>query len=150
MSNKVEIKQINLAKRLTAWDSLRLDLINSKEATIALLQEPYLKKGFKMPYIKGYQAVYDSESRTRPRAVILIHNSLEYTTIPSLIGPDIVTIQTGKIANVISSVYMDSKKEGDICAPLQSVIDYALHSNSRVIIGGDFNAHSPEIGRAHV
>ena len=148
MANKVEIKQINLAKRLTAWDSLRLDLTNSKEATIALLQEPYLKKGFKMPYIKGYQAVYDSESRARPRAVILIHNSLEYTTIPSLIGPDIVTIQTGKIANVISSVYMDSKKEGDICAPLQSVIDYALHSNSRVLIGGDFNAHSPVWGSA--
>ena len=88
MTKKVEIRQINLAKKLEAWDSLRLDLLNCKEATIALLQEPYLKKGFKMPYIKGYQAVYDSESKARPRAAILIHDSLEYATVPSLIGPD--------------------------------------------------------------
>ena len=168
MANKVEIRQINLAKRQTAWESLRLDLLNSKGATIALLQEPYLLKGFKMPFIKGYQTVYDSESRSRPRAVILVHNSLEFDTIPALTGPDIVSIRTGKISNVITSAYMDSELKGDICAPLQAVIDYAAHSNSRVIIGGDFNAHSPvwgsnstnprgakvedfiKIGRAHV
>ena len=47
MANKVEIRQINLAKRIEAWDSLHLNLLNSKEATIALLQEPYLKKAIK-------------------------------------------------------------------------------------------------------
>ena len=119
------------------------DLEEAKGLVIALIQEPYLKKG-KIPYIRGYNVVqYDGN---QPRAAIIIPNSLHYFPIPALTDRDMASIMLGKEANVISSIYMDGLIKVDITKPLQMVAEYSKHAKCKMLIGCDSNAHSPTWG----
>ena len=69
MLNRVDFWQRNLGRRITATEMLCHDLEKTKGTVIALIQEPYLKKG-KVPYIRGYKVVqYDGN---QPRAAIIV------------------------------------------------------------------------------
>ena len=85
--NRVEIRQINLGKRIAAWEALCQDLEEAKNPVVALIQEPYMRKK-RFPYIRGYKAIYHEDDQEKPRAVILIPLGLEYFPIPSLTDRD--------------------------------------------------------------
>ena len=81
MVNRVDIWQINLGRRIAATEVLCQDLEETKGTVIALIQEPYLRKG-KLPYVRGYKVVqYDGP---QPRAAILVPDKLHYFPIPAL------------------------------------------------------------------
>ena len=141
--NRVDIWQINLGRRITATEMLCHDLEKAKGPVIALIQEPYLKKG-KVPYIRGYNVVHYGGNDLR--AAIIVPNSLHYFPIPSLTDRDMASILIGSEANVISSIYMDGLITVDITKPLQMVADYSKHAKCRMLIGCDSNAHSPAWG----
>ena len=143
MVNRVDIWQINLGRRIAATEALCQDLEETKGTVIALIQEPYLRKG-KLPYVRGYKVVqYDGP---QPRAAILVPDKLHYFPIPALTDRDMASILIGKEANVLSSIYMDGLIAVDITKPLQMIADYSKHAKCSLLIGCDSNAHSPAWG----
>ena len=141
--NSISLIQINLKKKKNAWDTLVSNLTN-KTNPIVLTTEPYVNTNNKLPFVhKNLSQYYCKSGLEKPRAAILVHNSIDNKCweLDQFTTPDQIAIKI-KHDNkevILASTYMDIN---DNIPPSQTtpLIKYANDNKLPLIIGSDTNA----------
>ena len=136
--NSISLIQINLKKKKNAWDTLVSNLTN-KTNPIVLTTEPYVNTNNKLPFVhKNLSQYYCKSGLEKPRAAILVHNSIDNKCweLDQFTTPDQIAIKI-KHDNkevILASTYMDIN---DNIPPSQTtpLIKYANDNKLPLIIG---------------
>ena len=146
--SKVNIIQINLQHAKASTSLLTADLAQM-HTPLALIQEPYVHNGKIIGFeqLKNTTLIYDT-SHKRPRACVVISNSMVFHYLPQFTNQDMVAIKikfshlTVKRFSVIASVYLPFEKSDPVSDSLKQLADFCSTHKMPLFVGCDSNSHN--------
>nr|XP_015922911.2 uncharacterized protein LOC107451358 [Parasteatoda tepidariorum] len=141
----IKVDQINLHNSIAA-SSLMAKRLNDGELDIALIQEPWTRKGRIMGLnVKGFNIFYDTRCDL-PRTCIVARSNLNALNLVNFLNRDLVAVKLKFYDNktisdfVIASAYLPYEEKDPLAVITRALIVHCS-SSCRFIFGCDANAH---------
>ncbi|CAH2088811.1 unnamed protein product [Euphydryas editha] len=146
-TNKMQIIQCNTDRSKHCFTDFTNYFINSPHS-VALVSEPYTGAGNEVKAIRGLD-IYQFGKDSRVKACILVKDKIPCLGLSQFSSPNlsVIRLQANHTHPHIASAYVEPNiDEADTLHKIEHLL--AHHSNTRCILGGDFNGWHPLWGSA--
>ena len=141
--NSIKVTQINLHRRSLGWGHLLSTLAGTINPAIMVTEPPTTTEHFLTPTGNDVIPYYCKLGKSRPRAAILVHRSMDSMCfeIPEFTSPDSIAIKVshGGQNIILASLYMDVTQS--ISSTIFNDLSSRANDNTQVFICADTNAH---------
>ena len=141
--DSIKVTQINLKRKTNAWGHLLGTLAGTKNPALLITEPPTSTDNLVTSPGKDMLSYYCKLGKSRPRAAILMHRSMESMCeeLKKFTSPDTIAIKVshGETSTIFASLYMDITQS--ISADTFNELSSLANEKTKVYICADTNAH---------